>query len=133
MSDNIDTLLEEISDGSTWFVGDRSYFQYQDICTCGWIICSRDCSQWIKGGGYIPGLEKDLNSYCGELGSLMGILNCIEALLLIIPYSQAVIKVASDNDSAVDCLWLQKYHLKASTASLDMISSLIDLWEFTPL
>lgn len=114
MSDNIDTLLEEISDGSALCVGDGSYFEYRDICTCGWIICSRDGSQWIKGGFYIPGLEKDLNSYRGELGSLVGIVNCIEALLPIIPQSQAAIKVASDNDSTVDCLRLQKYHLKAS-------------------
>lgn len=132
MSDNIDTLLYDISQGTALCVGDGSYFEFRDICTCGWIICSSDGSQWIKGGGYIPGLEKDLNSYRGELGSLVGIVNCIEALAPLIPQNQAAITVASDNDSAVDCLWLQKYHLKASTTSLDLISSLIDLWESVP-
>lgn len=68
-----------------------------------------------------------------ELGSLVGIVNCIEALLPIIPQSQAALTVTSDNDSAVDCLSLQKYHLKASTSSLDMISSLLDLWDSFPL
>ena len=53
--------------------------------------------------------------------------------MVSVPKTQSAITVASDNDSAVDCLWLQKYHLKASTASLDLISSLIDLWESVPL
>lgn len=130
MSDNIDALLTDISLGTVLCVGDGSYFEFRDICTCGWIICSRDGSQWIKGGGYICGLEKDLNSsYRGELGSLVGIVNCIEALLPLLPPSQAALTVASDIDSAVDCLRLHKYHLKASLSSLDLISSLIDLWD----
>lgn len=86
----------------------------------------------IKGGGYIPGLEKDLNSYRGELGSLVGIVNCIEALTPILQPTQVSITTASGNDSAVECLLLQRYHLKSSTTSVDLISSLLELWEEVP-
>lgn len=51
MSDRIDRLLSDISNGLALCVGDGSYFENRDICTCGWIICSRDGTQWIKGGG----------------------------------------------------------------------------------
>lgn len=132
MSESIDDLLNDISDGTALFVGDGSYFEHKRICTCGWILCSKDGSQWIKGGGYIPGLEKDLNSYRGELGSLVRIINCLKALLPLLRQSSARIVTASDNDSAVDCLKLQRYHLKASTSSIDLISSLIELWEAIP-
>ena len=104
----------------------------KDLCTCGWILCSREGTQWIKEGGYIPGLEKDKNSYRGELGSLVGIINCIEGLLPLLQQSNASITTASDNDSAVDCLQLKRFHLKASTTSVDLISSLIELWESVP-
>lgn len=76
-SDDIDDLLRDIA---ALCMGDGSYFEHMDICTSGWIICSNDGMQWIKGGGYILCLENDLNSYRGELGSLVGIVNCIEAL-----------------------------------------------------
>lgn len=88
--------------------------------------------QWIKGGGYIPGLEKDLNSYRGELGSLVGIVNCLEALTPLLQPTQASIISASDHDSAVECLSLKCYCLKSSTTSVDLISSLLELWEEVP-
>ena len=78
------------------------YWLYNSPCL-NRILCSRDGTQWIKGGGYIPGLEKDKNSYNGVLGSLVGIINCIEALLPLLQQSNASITTASDNDSAVDC------------------------------
>lgn len=76
---------------------------------------------------YIPSLEKDLNSYRGELDSLVDIVNCIEALLPLLQHFTASLITVSDNDSAVDCLWCQRYHLKASTSSVDLISSLVPL------
>jgi hypothetical protein len=132
MSDDIDILLWDIADGTALCVGDGSYFEHMNICTSGWIICSQDGMQWIKGGGYIPGLEKDLNSYRGEIGSLVGIVNCIEALTPLLQPTQASIISASDNDSAVECLHLKRFHLKSSTTSVDLISSLIELWEEVP-
>ncbi|GFH50742.1 hypothetical protein CTEN210_07218 [Chaetoceros tenuissimus] len=132
MSDDIDILLRDIADGTALCVGDGSYFEHMNICTSGWIICSQDGMQWIKGGGYIPGLEKDLNSYRGEIGSLVGIVNCIEALTPLLQPTQASIISASDNDSAVECLHLKRFHLKSSTTSVDLISSLIELWEEVP-
>lgn len=34
MSDNIDTLLDDISNGTALCVGDGSYFEHRDICAC---------------------------------------------------------------------------------------------------
>lgn len=62
----------------------------------------------------------------------MGIVNCIEALTPLLQPTQASIISASDNDSAVDCLSLKRYHLKSSTTSVDLISSLLELWEMVP-
>ena len=132
MSDSIEHLLASINNGTALTVGDGSYFEDRMICTCGWIISSPDGEEWIKGGGYIPGREEDLNSYRGELGSLVGIVNCLEALQPLLTQSSNGIITASDNDSAVDCLWMRRHHIKASTKCFDLISSLIELWEIVP-
>lgn len=34
MSDNIDTLLDDISNGTALCIGDGSYFEHRDVCAC---------------------------------------------------------------------------------------------------
>ena len=111
MSDSIEHLLASINNGTALTVGDGSYFEDRMICTCGWIISSPDGKELIKGGGYIPGREEDLNSYRGELGSLVGIVNCLEALQPLLTQASKGIITASDNDSAVDCLWMRRHQI----------------------
>ena len=91
-----------------------------------------DGNEWIKGGGFVPGRQEDLNSYRGELGSLVGIVNCLEALFSILDCSSHGIITASDNVSAVDCLTLKRHNIKSSTKCIDLVTSLIELWEKVP-
>lgn len=35
----------------------------QEVGSCGWIISTSDGSEWIEGGGIIPGLTHDQNTY----------------------------------------------------------------------
>lgn len=79
-TDAIDKVLEDIRNGTAIAVGDGSYFEIYNICTGAWVISSADGSQWIKGGGVVPGLNRDKNSYRGEVASLTGIANCLVAL-----------------------------------------------------
>ena len=66
------------------------------------------------------------------MGSLVGIVNCLEALQPLLNQVERGITTASDNDSAVDCLRLKRHHIKASTKCIDLVSSLIELWENVP-
>ena len=50
---------------------------------------------------------------------------------MLIQASKGII-TASDNDSAVDCLWMRRHQIKASTKCIDLISSLIELWDIVP-
>ena len=81
-------------------MGDGSYYESRNICTCGWIISTPDSKEWIKGGGALPGMPEDLHSYRGELGSLVGIANCLEALRPVLPSTGVGIVSASDRTHA---------------------------------
>ncbi|GFH55416.1 hypothetical protein CTEN210_11892, partial [Chaetoceros tenuissimus] len=95
-SDKIDKVLEDIKNGTAVAVGDGSYFEIYSICTGAWVISSADGSQWIKGGGVVPGLNRDKNSYRGEVASLTGIATCLVALAPSLGRATSSIVVASD-------------------------------------
>ena len=56
-------LKECLLNGSAVGVSDGSYFPIQEVGACGWIISTPDGGEWIEGGGVIPGLQSDQNSY----------------------------------------------------------------------
>ena len=48
-----------------------------------WVdISTPDCVEWIEGGGVIPGLKSDQNSYRSELGDQLGIAAFISSVNL---------------------------------------------------
>ena len=48
-------LLTSLLNGSALAVSDGSYFPNERVGACAWIISSSDGSEWIQGGGVIPG------------------------------------------------------------------------------
>lgn len=80
--------------------------------------------KWKKGYGILSGIEKDLNSYRGELGPLEGLVNCIEILSPVLGQTSASLVAASDNDSDMTYLDLQKHQLNTRYTSLVLLSSL---------
>ena len=54
-------------------VSDGSYFPQEQIGSCAWILASLDGSEWIEGGGIIPGPKQEQSSYRSELGGQTGL------------------------------------------------------------
>ena len=52
-------LLTSLSNGSALAVSDSSYFSNERVGACAWIISSSDGSEWIEGGGIIPGPSEE--------------------------------------------------------------------------
>lgn len=61
---------------------DGSYHPIQEMGSCGWIIATPDGAKWIEGGGVIPGLKSDQNSYRSELGGPLGIATFVASINL---------------------------------------------------
>ena len=61
-------------------MSDGSYFPLQQVGACAWVIASSDGTEWICGGGLIPGSEQ--SSYRSELGGLLGMASAIHSILL---------------------------------------------------
>ena len=49
-------------------VSDESYYPIEKVGACAWNISTPDGKEWVEGGGIIPGLCKDQNSYRANLG-----------------------------------------------------------------
>ena len=75
-------LHTSLLDNSALPVSDGSYFPVQQVGSCGWIISSSDGSEWIQGGGIIPGEAGEQSSYRSELGGLVGIVAFLNSLQL---------------------------------------------------
>ena len=61
---------------------DVSYFPNERVGACAWIISSSDGSEWIQGGGVIPGPSGEQSSYRSELGGQTGIAAICNSLIL---------------------------------------------------
>ena len=48
-------LKDSILTGTAIAVSDGSFFPLQKVGSCAWVISSPDGSEWISGGGLIPG------------------------------------------------------------------------------
>ena len=75
-------LLSSLVDGSALGVSDGSYFPHEQIGSCAWILSSSDGSEWIEGGGIIPGPKQEQSSYRSELAGQTGLSIICSHLLL---------------------------------------------------
>ena len=75
-------LNNSLMDGSSFAVGDSSFFPIERVGACAWIISSSDGSEWIEGGGVIPGSVEEQSSYSSELGGQTVIASVCTSLIL---------------------------------------------------
>ena len=109
-SPSIDALLQDIVDGKAVAVCDGSYFEQYATAAAAWTLSSADGIVWMEGGGIVPGVTSELNSYRAELAGLLGPavgLQCLSPLLLAAePITDTAMVVACDNIRALKKRWL---------------------------
>ena len=129
-SENTEYLKECILKGTAIAVSDGSYFPLERVGVCAWIVASNDGSEWIQGGGIVPGEEYEQNSYRSELGGALGvavIMNCIH--LPDQPQQEKYkIKYCCDGLSALNTVNTAAAYIKSSGKSVDLISMTSELW-----
>jgi len=136
-SPSIDVLLQDILDGKAVAVCDGSYFEQFATAAAAWTISSADGVEWIEGGGIVPGVTSELNSYRAELAGLLGPavgLQCLSPLLIAAePTIDTAMVVACDNIRALEKTVVHSDRVKVSWKSVDLITQLLDLWQTLPI
>ena len=89
---------------------------------CGWVVVTPDGTQWISGGGIVPGTMDDQSAYRSKLAGQVGIVAFLEALIFT-DNPDLSITTLCDGISA-----LQKVHLTMTNLHVDLISILSHLW-----
>ena len=99
-SHSTDQLLCHILQGSALAVSDGSFYPDDNIGSCAWVVSTPDGSQYIKGGGLIPGPPQTQSSYRSELGGQLGLAAFISHIRLP-PSFSTNITVACDGLGAI--------------------------------
>ena len=80
-SPSIEGLLLALRNGTSCAVSDGSFYPNEKVVAAAWIIITPDGTEWIEGGGVLPGPADVQNSYCSELGGQVGIVvSCLKSL-----------------------------------------------------
>jgi len=75
-------LLRAHQDGVGCAFSDGSYYPNEKVGAAAWIIITSDgTTEWIEGGGVLPGPADVQNSYRSELGGQVGIASCLQSIL----------------------------------------------------
>ena len=120
-------LWADLLDGKAYAVSDGSYFPTRKTGACAWIIATPDGSQWIMGGGLIPGREAEQDPYRSELGGQLGLAAAVSSIRL--PQNTTPhLTVACDGKAALGRVQLNANKTKANMKSVDFISIISELW-----
>jgi hypothetical protein len=79
-SPSIEGLLLALRDGAGCTVSDGSYYPNEKVGAAAWIIITPDGTEWVEGGGALPGPADVPNSYRSELGGQVGIVSCLQCI-----------------------------------------------------
>ena len=79
-----DKLLDEILGSKAYAVSDGSYFPTSQTGACSWILATRDGSEWLKGGGIVPGCKEDQDPYRSDLGGQVEFVEVVHKFTLLI-------------------------------------------------
>lgn len=107
-------------------MSDGSYYPFEDVGACAWIILTPDGKEIVQGGGVIPGLRKDQNSYRAELDDQLGITVIVESV--DVPQGAYQIKTVCDGLAALNKVGTGPEYVKGSAKYVDMISMISDMW-----
>jgi len=133
----IDTLLQDILHGKAVAVCDGSYFEQYATAAAAWTLSLADGVEWIEGGGIVPGVTSELNSYRAELAGLLGPavgLQCLSPLAIALePTLDNTMVVACDNIHALQKTVVSCDKVKVSWKSVDIITQLLDIWRDLPI
>ena len=126
-SPNTDNLWRELLMGKAYAVSDSSYFPISQTGACAWIVSTRDGTEWIKGGGIIPGCKEDQDPYRSELGGQVGLASVITAIIL--PSGTTPnITIACDGEAAINRVNMDSKIIKSNMTNVDMLSIISELW-----
>ena len=121
-----DKLWTYLLDGKAYAVSDGSYFPCKQIGVCAWILATPDGSQWIQGGGIIPGREAEQDPYRSELGGQLGLAAAVSSIIL--PNDDTLnLTVACDGKAALSRVNMLANKIKADMKCVDMISIISEL------
>ena len=125
------SLLYHILHGSAVGVSDGSYYPDTNVGACAWIVSTPDGSEYISGGGLLPGSPSEQNAYRSELGGQVGLAAFITALELP-EESNPSITIACDGKSALSKINQPRMKVHCKDKQADLISILSDLWSNSP-
>ena len=134
-STTTESLLNHIIDGTALGVSDGSYYPATDIGACAWIVSTPDGSEYISGGGIIPGPKLDQSAYRSELGGQLGLSLFLTSIKLP-PTATPTITIACDGKAALGKVAIDKCAVHSKDKHVDFISIISELWndsQLTPL
>ena len=127
MSASIDNLVEDFRTGTIISVSDGSYLPEEDVGAMEWIIQNKMGTEYIRGGGMIPGGPQ--SAYRSELGGIFGLTLAFYALWQS-HRSSSTILIACDGLGALKkSLAYPATKLTTNCLHFDMISSIMRYWE----
>ena len=130
----IDQLLQELITGTACVVSDGSHYPLLSKAGAGWIISTMDCTQYIKGGGTIPGSHLIYDSYRSELGGLIGGSAALSLLLPLLPNHTQTYTIGCDGLSAIGHLRTgPPPAFKTKWPHCDLTSFLLQIWKDMPI
>jgi hypothetical protein len=120
-------LFRDFARGTAVAVSDGSYLPDRQSAAAAWIIESACGTQWIMGSLVVPGSRDCYSSYRSELTGLLAISIIMKLLSGGCPQPRHVL-VGCDGKAALQALSLNKDEVTSNTTHLDLISTIIDLW-----
>ena len=132
MSPSISQLSRDFIQGQCVAVSDGSYLPTHHQSSAAWIIESADRTEFIRGGGILPGNDQCQDPYRGELGGIFGITIVLHCLHACLPGSNPII-IACDGISALRAAMVKSADkLSTSHPSFDLISAIKGYWNLLP-
>ena len=132
-SNTLQKLHLELTTGQACIVSDGSYFERTGEAGAGWIISTKDCSEFICGGGAIPGPPEKGDSYRSEVAGLIGGSAALSLLLPLLPTHADTYIIGCDNKAAIGHLAKPKPTFKSKWNHGDLTSLLIQIWDDMPI
>ena len=126
-STSTNLLFKHILKGSAIGVSDGSYFPFEKLGSCAWILATPDGSEFIKGGGLIPGPSNSQSSYRSELGGQLGLASFVSNIILPATVSTKV-TVACDGLGALQQVDDNTMFASTKRKDFDLISPIKCLW-----
>ena len=117
-------MAEAIQEGTAIGVSDGSHETVH--CTSAFIITHRRRGNTsnrfsnVKGTNVVPGVPHEQDSYCAELGGLMGMLVTLEMLCQVHQIQQGSIELGLDGEGAYRAVF-ESTHTPVDAKSYDLI------------